>query len=53
MDAMKLTGMVVAVVLTVPIAAIAETGTLALIEIGLVGALYMLRRRRLAMDGWR
>jgi hypothetical protein len=53
MDAMKLTGIVVAVVLTVPIVANAEPGTLALIEIGLVGVLYMLRRRRLSLDGWR
>lgn len=53
MDAMKLTGMVVAVVLTVPVVANAEPGTLALIEMGLVGALYVLRRRRLALDGLR
>ena len=49
MDAKKLTGVLVATVLTVSIATTAEAGTLALIEIGLVGLLFVLRRRRLTM----
>ena len=53
MDAKKLTGTVIAVVLTVPVSASAEPGTLALIEIGLIGMLYVLRRRRLALGGLR
>ena len=48
-DAKKLTGVLVAAVLTVTIAATAEQDTLALIDIGLVGLLYILRRRRLTL----
>ena len=47
MDAKKLTGMLIAVVLAVPIIATAPSGTLALIDVGLIGLLYVIRRRRL------
>ena len=47
MDAKKLTGMLIAVVLAVPIIATAPSGTLALIDVGLLGLLYVVRRRRL------
>lgn len=53
MDAKKLTGGLVAVALTAPIIATAQPGTLALIEIGLIGLLYVLRRRRLALEAFR
>lgn len=53
MDAKKLTGVLIAAGLTMSIAATAEPGTLALIEIGLVGALYVLRRRRLTVKASR
>jgi len=46
MDTKKLTAVLVATVLTVPIIATAEPGTLALIEVGLVGLLCVLRKRR-------
>ena len=49
MDAKKLTGVLIAAVLTASIAATAEPGTLAFIELGLIGALYVLRRRRLTV----
>jgi hypothetical protein len=48
MDAKKFTGLLVAVALTVQIIATAPPGTLALIEIGLLGLLYAVRRRRAA-----
>ncbi len=47
MDAKKLTGMMVAVLIAVPIVAAASPEILAWIEIGLVGLLYVVRRRRL------
>jgi hypothetical protein len=47
MDAKKLTGMLIVVVLAVPIIATAPSGTLALIDAGLIGLLYVIRRRRL------
>ena len=47
MDAKKLTGMLIAVVLAVAIIATVPSGTLALIDVGLVGLLYVIRRRRL------
>jgi hypothetical protein len=46
MDAKKLMGMLVAVALVVPLIANAQTGTLAWIDVGLIGALYVIRRRR-------
>ncbi len=46
MDAKKLTGALLALALTASIVATAEAETLAMIEIGLVGMLYVLRRRR-------
>ena len=46
MDAKKITGMLIAVVLAVPIITTAPSGALALIEVGLVGLLYVVRRRR-------
>ena len=46
MDAKKLTGALVAVVLAVPILVNATPATLAVIEVGLIGVLYAIRRRR-------
>lgn len=46
MDAKKLAGLLVAVVLVVPMLAHAGPGTLGLIDVGLIGLLYCIRRRR-------
>jgi MYXO-CTERM domain-containing protein len=48
MDAKKLTGMLVAVLIVVPILATAPPSTLALVEVALVGLLFGIRRRRVA-----
>ena len=48
MDAKKLGGLMIALVVIVPIIATAPPGTLAWLECGLVGLLYVMRRRRLA-----
>ena len=53
MDAKKLTGVMIAVVLAVPIIATARPGTLALVDIGLIGLLYVVRRRRSALQASR
>ena len=53
MDAKKFTGLLVAVVLAVPIIATAPPGTLALMEIGLVGLLFVVRRRRSTVEAAR
>jgi hypothetical protein len=46
MDAKKLTGLLIAVVIVVPIVAHAGPGTLGLIDVGLIGLLYCIRRQR-------
>jgi hypothetical protein len=46
MDAKKLSGALIAVVLTVPIIATAPPSALALLDVALIGALYVVRRRR-------
>jgi hypothetical protein len=46
MDAKKLAGLAMAVALAVWIIVTAPPGTLAMIEVGLIGLLYVLRRRR-------
>ncbi len=48
MDAKKLAGVLIAIALAVPIIATASPGTLGLIDIGLIGLLYFVRRRRSA-----
>ena len=48
MDAKKLTGMLVAVLIVVPILATAPPSTLALVEAALIGLLFGIRRRRVA-----
>lgn len=53
MDAKKFTGLLVAVVLAVPIIATAPPGTLALMEIGLVGLFCVMRRRRSTLEAAR
>ena len=46
MDAKKVAGLLIAVAVGVPIIATAGPGTLAVIEVGLIGLLYCIRRRR-------
>ena len=46
MDVKKFSGLMIAAGLAVPVIMIAPPGLLALIEVGLIGALYVLRRRR-------
>ena len=48
MDVKKIAGLLLAVLLVVPLIATAAPGTLALIDVGLVGLLYVMRRRRSA-----
>lgn len=48
MDVKKLAGLLMAFVLAVPIISTAPPGTLALVDFGLIGLLYVIRRRRLA-----
>ena len=50
MDAKKLTGVLMAMVLAAPIIATAPPAALALIDVALIGALYVIRRRRLTHD---
>jgi hypothetical protein len=47
MDAKKLSGVLIAAVLAVPIIASAPPAVLALLDVALLGALYVIRRRRL------
>jgi F0F1-type ATP synthase assembly protein I len=49
MDAKKVSGVLVAVVIGVPVIAMASAETLALIEAGLIGLLFGIRRRRAAL----
>jgi hypothetical protein len=46
MDAKKLTGVMIAFVLAASIIATAPPGVLALTDVALIGALYVIRRRR-------
>lgn len=46
MDAKKLAGLLIAVAIAAPIVAHAGPGTLGLIDVGLIGLLYCIRRRR-------
>jgi len=48
MDVKRLAGLLIAFVLAVPFIATAPPGTLALVDIGLIGLLFVVRRRRLA-----
>jgi hypothetical protein len=48
MDAKKLTGMLVAVLVVVPILATAPPSTLALVEAALIGLLFGVRRQRVS-----
>ncbi|HVY82160.1 MAG TPA: hypothetical protein VG994_14315 [Steroidobacteraceae bacterium] len=48
MDAKKLTGVLMGTVVAVTMIASAPPTLLALIEVALIGALYVIRRRRLA-----
>ena len=50
MDAKKLTGVLIAFVLAISIIATAPSGVLALIDVALIGALYVIRRRRASKD---
>jgi len=50
MDAKKLTAMLIGVLVAVPVLAAASQGTLAVVDIGLIGLLYIVRRRREAME---
>jgi hypothetical protein len=50
MDAKKLTGLLIAVALALPIIATAQPETLAVIDIGLIGLLYVVRRRRFRIE---
>jgi hypothetical protein len=47
MDVKKFAGLLLALVLAVPFIATAPQGTLALVDIGLIGLLFVVRRRRL------
>lgn len=47
MDVKKLAGALLAFALAIPIIATAPPETLALVDVGLIGVLYLLRRRRL------
>ena len=47
MDVKKFAGLLLALVLAVPFIATAAQGTLALVDIGLIGLLFVVRRRRL------
>ena len=53
MDAKKLTGVLIAVVLAVLIIATARPGTLAWVDVGLIGLLYVVRRRRSGLEASR
>jgi len=47
MDAKKLSGVLFAVVLAIPVIATAPPAMLGLLDVALIGALYVIRRRRL------
>jgi len=49
MDAKKLTGVMLAFLLAISIIATAPPGLLALIDVALIGALYVIRRRRVSI----
>jgi hypothetical protein len=51
MDGKKLTGVLIAFTLAALIIATAPPGTLALVDVGLIGLLYFLRRRRTLTAG--
>jgi hypothetical protein len=53
MDAKKITGILMAAALTALVAALAPAGTLALMEVGLVGLFYVVRRRRTSFEALR
>ena len=53
MDAKKITGILMAAALTAMVAAVAPAGTLALMEVGLVGLFYVVRRRRTSFEALR
>jgi hypothetical protein len=46
MDVKKVAGLLMVIVIAVPIVATAPPGTLALMELGLIGLLYVIRCRR-------
>jgi len=48
MDAKKITGMLVAVLIAVPLIATAPPGTLALLDVALIGLLFGIRRQRVS-----
>jgi hypothetical protein len=50
MDAKKLTAMLIGVLLAVPVLTAASQGTLAVIDVALIGLLYIVRRRRTVME---
>jgi hypothetical protein len=50
MEAKKLSGVLIAVVLAVPIIANAPPAALALLDVALICALYVIRRRRVTGD---
>jgi hypothetical protein len=53
MDVKKVTAVLIAVVLAVLIIATAPPGTLALVDVGLIGLLYIVRRRRVVVKASR
>ena len=46
MDVTKLAGVIIALAVAVPVITVAPPGTLALIDVGLIGLLYVIRKRR-------
>ena len=53
MDAKTITGVMMAAALTALVATLAPAGTLALMEVALVGLFYVVRRRRMSFEAHR